>query len=119
MGRCAEVSEKEDGYLFGTGCLFIRTSGEIFKKYLVLCLLCDTIKHYLTGTPVGATMNNLKQKVLNNLLVPFPPLAEQKHIFAKVHQLMALCEDLEAKLGAGQDKSGKLLKAAVADLLAA
>ena len=56
---------------------------------------------------------------MTQMLFPLPPINEQKRIAVKVDQLMALCDDLEAKLAAGQAKSGKLLEAAVADLLAA
>ena len=64
-------------------------------------------------------MNNLNQRVLNNLLVPLPPLNEQKRIVAKVDQLMALCDDLESKLQKSQKRNDRLMEAAVAEMLAA
>ena len=64
-------------------------------------------------------MNNLNQRVLNNLLVPLPPLNEQKRIVAKVDQLMALCDDLETKLQKSQKRNDRLMEAAVAEMLAA
>jgi type I restriction enzyme, S subunit len=47
------------------------------------------------------------------------PFHEQIRIVAKVDELMALCDDLEAKLVKGQAKSGRLLEAVVAELLPA
>ena len=64
-------------------------------------------------------MNNLNQRVLNNLLVPLPPLNEQKRIVAKVDQFMALCDDLETKLQKSQKRNDRLMEAAVAEMLAA
>lgn len=64
-------------------------------------------------------MNNLNQRVLNNLLVPLPPLNDQKRIVAKVDQFMALCDDLETKLQKSQKRNDRLMEAAVAEMLAA
>jgi len=119
MGRCAVVSEDEDGFLCGTGSLFIRTTSHVFEHYLTKVLTCRETKDYLSGFSVGSTMNNLNQRVLNNLLVPLPPLNEQKRIVAKVDQLMALCDDLESKLQKSQKRNDRLMEAAVAEMLAA
>jgi type I restriction enzyme S subunit len=45
------------------------------------------------GAIKGATLN---RDSLSNILVPLPPLAEQHRIVAKVDELMALCDQLEA-----------------------
>ena len=51
---------------------------------------------------------------------PLPPENEQKRIFAKVGQLMApMRRSGKLSWSKGQAKNGKLLEAAVADLLAA
>jgi type I restriction enzyme S subunit len=41
---------------------------------------------------------NVNGTALKNMLLPFPPLAEQQRIVAKVAELMALCNRLEASL---------------------
>jgi hypothetical protein len=51
------------------------------------------------------------------MLVPIPPLAEQRRIVAKVDELMALCDLLEESLCAGDDVRSRLLDALVADAL--
>lgn len=53
------------------------------------------------------------------LKVPFPvcPLAEQRRIVAKVNQLMALVDQLEAQLAESKAKSAALLEAIVHELL--
>lgn len=47
---------------------------------------------------------------------PLPPLAEQSRIVAKVEELMALIDALEAKVGAGETARGKLLDTLLAAL---
>jgi type I restriction enzyme S subunit len=52
------------------------------------------------------------------LLVPLPPLAEQHRIVAKVDELMALCDRLEASLTTGDETRRRLLDALLAEALA-
>ena len=51
------------------------------------------------------------QKDLLRVVLPVPPLAEQERIVAKVDQLMAFCDELEAKLERSQETTGMLLDA--------
>lgn len=52
------------------------------------------------------------------LPVAVPPVAEQKRIVAKVDQLMALCDALEAKLRHQEATASKLVGAVVAEMVA-
>jgi type I restriction enzyme S subunit len=61
----------------------------------------------------------LKTNVLEALLIPIPPLAEQRRIVAKVDQLMALVDALESQLATAQVTGATLMKAAVSELTAA
>jgi type I restriction enzyme, S subunit len=61
---------------------------------------------------------NVNGTALKNVLIPFPPLAEQYRIVAKVDELMALCDRLEASLATADDTRGRLLEALLAEALA-
>ena len=52
------------------------------------------------------------------MILPVPPLAEQRRIVAKVDQLMALVEQLETQLAASRVTAANLLSAIVAELTA-
>jgi type I restriction enzyme, S subunit len=53
--------------------------------------------HYVRhASGVSPSMKNVSRDVIMNLPVPLPPLAEQHRIVAKVDELMALCDRLEA-----------------------
>jgi type I restriction enzyme, S subunit len=54
----------------------------------------------------------LSLTILNNIILPLPPLAEQHRIVSKVEQLMNLCDQLEAQISDTQSQ-GKLLMEAV------
>jgi type I restriction enzyme, S subunit len=56
-------------------------------------------------------MPKINHTILNELPVPLPPLAEQRRIVAKVAELMAVCDRLEAQLTAAQTGRGRLLDA--------
>lgn len=61
----------------------------------------------------------LDGEVVENLLIPLPPLAEQKRIVAKVDHLMALCDDLEARQTKKRELSNRLTKSALQALTTA
>jgi len=96
MGRCAVVSQREDGWLCGTGSLILRVFPQISSHFLVMLIGSPVFRHYLTGAAVGTTMQNLNQSILLNASIDVPPLAEQRRIVTKVHEVMALCDRLEA-----------------------
>jgi type I restriction enzyme S subunit len=56
---------------------------------------------------------------IRGIIVPLPPVNEQKRIVAKVDQLMSFCDELEAKLTQSISDRGKLMKTAVRQVLAA
>jgi type I restriction enzyme S subunit len=61
-------------------------------------------------------VKNINTTELSNLVLPLPPLAEQRRIVAKVDQLMALVDELETQLAASRAAAVNLLSAAIADL---
>lgn len=73
MGRCAIVSENEEGWMCGTGSLFIRPNqiGE-FSEYLNKLLSSHAIKNHLESESQGATMSNLNKTIVGNIQIPVP-----------------------------------------------
>jgi type I restriction enzyme, S subunit len=116
MGRCAVVTEREAGWLCGTGSLILRLPRCVLGRFFVLLIGSPYVRDYLGGSAVGATMQNLNQGILLNLVVGLPPLAEQRRIVAKVDELMALCDRLEAARAARETMRDRLTVASLARL---
>ena len=113
MGRCAVVTEQEDGWLCGTGSLILRLPECVYPQFFVTLIGCPFVREYLSGSAVGATMQNLNQSILLNLVVGLPPLAEQHRIVAKVDELMALCDRLEAAQTEREGRRDRLVAASL------
>lgn len=67
----------------------------------------------------GTGQPNVNATTLKSLFVPIPPAEEQKRIVAKVDQLMALCDDLEARQAKKRDTNRRLTKSALESLASA
>lgn len=73
--KCALITDKEKGWLCGTGCLRIRlgekspVSSEFLHAYLSLPESREWIKRHA----VGATMPNLNTSILNAVPIKIPP----------------------------------------------
>ncbi len=59
----------------------------------------------------------IKASNLKEVKIPLPPLAEQHRIVARVDELMALCDQLEAQLTATEADSHRLLEAVLHEAL--
>jgi type I restriction enzyme S subunit len=87
MGRCALVTEVEDGWLCGTGSFFIKPSSRCDTRYLVRFLRSDSCKARLEKIAGGAVMPNLSNTDLGNLTFDLPPLDRQKAIVEEIDSL--------------------------------
>ena len=122
-----DIAEKDvERYLVEAGdVLFARTGGTVGKSYLVRdtpqesiyagylirtrflsCVLPQFAKIFfesdiywkqLKSGLVATAQPNFNGKKLASMLIPLPPLAEQKRIVAKLEELLPLCERLKAK----------------------
>jgi len=95
-------------------CLGIRPNESCSTAWLFLVLNAIDLSKYQSGTSVPA----LSQGTLEEIEVSLPPLAEQKRIVAKVEELLALCDELEARQTAAREHRTHLLRSALGHLTA-
>jgi len=91
----------------------------IFPKYLMYALKRPDFLEYVNSKTYGVKMPRLGTEDGRKAPFPLPPFEEQRRIVAKVDQLMALCDDLEANLNQQQTDGAKLMRAVVARLVGA
>jgi type I restriction enzyme S subunit len=92
MGRCALITDVEDGWLCGTGSFFIKPSNRCDAAYLVHLLRSEGCKQQLEKIAGGAVMPNLSNTDLSNFVVELPSIDEQKRI---VYQIELAGQDIE------------------------
>jgi type I restriction enzyme S subunit len=96
LGRCALVTEREAGWLCGTGSFFVRLSDAMDGKFFVALFGSDQFKAQLEASAVGTTMSNLNHGILNDLVLPVPPIAIQRKIMNKASGLLSKTQHLES-----------------------
>jgi type I restriction enzyme, S subunit len=81
IGRRAIITERESGWLCGTGCLRISLGDTILDpKYLFYFLGDATVTAEIAGKAIGATLPNLNTTILRDVIVRFPELTVQRNI---------------------------------------
>ena len=98
VGKMAVFRESRK-FTFASYLIRIRLGDRALPEYVSCWFGSPTcrdtqIEPNITRQTNQANFNGTK---LRAVMVPLPPVAEQKRIVTKVNQLMALCDDLEAK----------------------
>lgn len=98
--KCALVTEQEDGWLCGTGCLLVRLGGpNIDSRFLSYSLALPSTRAWITQHTVGATMPNLNTGIIREVPVRLPEIGVQRAIAAT---LGALDDKIESNRRAGE-----------------
>mgnify|MGYP001159347889 CR=1 FL=1 len=92
----------------------IRAFGFIDPVYLCHALKRPEFIAYANSKSYGMNLPRLSTEDARNAPFPLPPLAEQKRIVAKVDELMALCDRLEAQQQERETRHAALARASLA-----
>ena len=96
MGRCALVTDIEDGWLCGTGSFIIKPSNRCDARYLVRFLRSEGCKKRLEEIAGGAVMPNLSNTDLGNIPILLPPLDQQQELLAAIGRIADETQRLES-----------------------
>ena len=109
MGRCCRVPDDFDEANVSQHVAIIRVAIIGLQDFVHLLILSPYFQSFIFDEQTGAGRGGLPKKKMDRIPVALPPLAEQHRIVAKVDELIALCDQLEASLVIGDPTRHHLL----------
>lgn len=89
----------------------IAPSREVSREFVLLLLQSDFMRKQFIGDTRTLAQPTLNIGLIRTARAPLPPLAEQHGIVAKVNELMALCDRLEARQQDAEAAHARLVQA--------
>lgn len=111
IGRCAAVPSNFDTGNVSQHVTIIRPVSSNTQPFLHVVLVSQLVQQTVMDVQVGVSREGLSIGKLSQFLIPFPPEAEQHRIVAKVDELMALCDRLEAQQDDAESAHAQLVQA--------
>ena len=117
VGRCAFTSEREVGWLCGTGCLKVRVDIEKVEPKFVFYQLqkAETIG-WVVNHAVGSTMLNLNTSILSAVPVDIPEIEIQRKIVSILAAYDKLIENNQKQIKLLEEAAQRLYKEWFVDL---
>lgn len=109
VGKCALITDLTEPTTFGAFMAIFKSPLNIYVK---LYIDSPIFRRRLLGVET-TTINQITQANLKATPIPLPPLAEQHRIVAKVDELLALCDDLKARIAVAGEIQMRLADAIV------
>ncbi|SNQ61993.1 restriction endonuclease subunit S [Candidatus Methanoperedens nitratireducens] len=83
IGRRALITEREDGWLCGTGCLRISLGNSVLDPVFLYYYLGQLqVISWIYNKAIGATLPNLNTDIIRSVPITYPPLPTQRKIAA-------------------------------------
>ena len=95
IGRTAVFNEETLTANINQAVCIIRLVDSSITDYLLIYLSSENAIRTMLNDTVDTARANLSLTSVSNLLIPLPPLTEQKRVVAKIEELLKLCDKLK------------------------
>ena len=95
MGRTAAITEKEEGWICGTGSIRFRLKSEYDAEFYAQILSSPSVVHYLEENATGTTMKNLNEEIVKHIPVPKITRQQQIDINRTLEATLSACDSIE------------------------
>lgn len=113
IGKTFLVRKTPVTAVFASYLIRVQGSAELHDQYLKLFLESPVYWKQLQEGARGGGQPNVNGQTLGQMAVTIPPVAEQHRIVAKVDELMALCDRLEAAQAERESRRDRLVAASL------
>lgn len=110
MGRTAAVTEKEKGWICGTGSIILRLKEMFDAEFYAKILSSPSIVHYLEKNATGTTMKNLNEEIVSHIPVPKITRQQQVEINNALAVKMSVCDSIEKTVDAALQQAEAMRK---------
>ena len=117
IGRCCLVPDDLGQANISQHVSIIRTAIDGPQRFLHYVILSPYFQAFIFDEQTGAGRGGLPKYKMDRIPVALPPIAEQHRIVAKVDELMALCDQLEAGLSTARATCSHLLESVLHEAL--
>ncbi len=95
MGRAAAITERENGWICGTGSILFRLKNDYDASIYAKILSSPNTVHYLEENATGTTMKNLNEDIVKHIPVPIITREMQHKILNIMEQRLSICDNIE------------------------
>lgn len=105
VGKSALITQ--DGMSFGAFMSLYRSN---YNLYIYWFLQSNQFRNQFDDEK-STGISQLTQGILNNIIIPFPPIEEQKEIIKQIEKLFAICDELEEQINNSKQNTQTLMQA--------
>ena len=109
-GRAA-IWENDNDVCFQNHIHRVRPYCNISSYYLLKFFEKINLTKEINNYRKGVAISSMSGKALSSIIIPLPPLAEQRRIVEKVDALMKFCDELELRIKENKEGSERLMGA--------
>ena len=95
IGKPAIVTQTIKDCQIGAFLRIVRPIASLIADYLHIIFISDYYREIIRSHVQGTNIYNVRSEYIEDMLIPLPPLAEQKRIVAKIEQLLGEIDKLK------------------------